>query len=340
MCEHRQFFASCLLKIHVGEDYHMFKFVYAMQNPLLVCLMAVDEVDGSEHALTPSAFHHECVDMWEFTFLAKWSFRYSDDSVFDGATLVEVMTDAIYCSGGRICCDNTWQSLSTLMAILPYTGRGMRNADETAEPVKRAPNFTSEPWMAYPGMWDFINEGADQDCPDSPDEDDVSDHDNEDVALDRMDPDAAVAMLLERRLELGDDGMEDSAAFYRWVLRGGKWTGAKKGVAFDCYKPFALNDTAASDFVDLYPSLKLSASFSIALYGDGAALTLARSWIHRHFFFLAIWMAADCSPAYVFTDADVDAYIEPADLVALASLAVMGSKLAMRVQTIRDIRPR
>jgi hypothetical protein len=340
MCEHRQFFATCLLKVHVGEDYHVFKFVYAMQNPLLVCLMAVDEVDGSEHALTPCAFHHECVDMWEFTFLAKWSFRYSDDCVFEGATSVEVMTDAIYCSGGRICCDSRWQSLSTLMAILPYTGRGMRNADETAEPVKKSPNFTSDPWMAYPGMWDFVKEATDKDFPDSPDEDEGSDHDNDDDALDRMDPDAAVARLLERRFELGDDAMEDSRMFYRWVLRGGKWTGAMKGVAFDCYAPSALHNTAAYDFVDQYPSLKLSASFSIALYGDAAALTFARAWIHRHFFFLAIWMAADCSPAHVFTDADVDSYVEPADLIALATHAVHGSKTAKRLETIRAIRPR
>ena len=146
--------------------------------------------------------------------------------------------------------------------------------------------------------------------------------------------------LLERRFELGDDAKEDWRTYYKWVLRGGKWTGAKKGVAFDCYAPSALCDTEASDLVDHYPSLNMSASFSIQMYGDAAALSLARAWIHRHFYFLGVWMAAHCSYPFAFTDAHVNAYVEPAELSHLAAHAAPGSKLAKRIGTIRAVRPR
>ena len=129
-----------------------------------------------------------------------------------------------------------------------------------------------------------------------------------------------------------------SGGVFCWKLRGGAWCGANRGVAFDCYASYAVQGTEAVEFVATYRTLRNSASFSILAYGDEAALTMARGWIHRMYFLLTLWLVSGCDVAMMFTDDVVAGYEEPVDLSELAERA--DRACLARIAQIRGIMPR
>ena len=189
--------------------------------------------------------------------------------------------------------------------------------------------------MKYPAMWEFLRDAQPEAArrkrakttPDVP-----SVHAD---ALHALPGEDVVAALLLRRAELGDDADDEWRLQFSWKLRGGKWTGDHKGVAFDCYAAYVTKGGLAEDFVACFPLLSMSASWSIALYGDDACLVLARAWIHRMYYFFRIWVDAGSSLAHIYTAGDLLAYVEPLSFVQLAVGA--NSSLAARILQIRSL---
>ena len=95
----------------------------------------------------------------------------------------------------------------------------------------------------------------------------------------------------------------------------------------------------AEDFIGLYASLRASASFSIREHGDANALILARSWIHRLFFFFSMWAdeGYEDKPKH-FSQEELDRYVEPDELRIMAE----GAKAATlaRITQIRVVCPK
>jgi hypothetical protein len=298
--------------------------------------MLATEVEVGERLQAPADFFADSGTMWASSFECTWRCRFSDDGLFDDVVEINVLTNVLHCGSGRMCSDSDWQALASLEAFLPRTtcSRPAKAADESGDGVVE---LVPEAWMHYPAMWEFLTEIVEQKVkrrrngktpPDTADRDGLGP---------RMGGDEAVEELIRRRAELGDDPGEEWRTFFCWKLRGGRWTGENKGVAFDCYAAYALKGTSAETFVSNYAKLRMSGSWSIRLYGDREALVLARAWIHRNFHFLKLWMEGGSRDDHVFSAADVLAYVELPELVALSAEAE--GPLAERIVQLRSLQP-
>ena len=342
MCEHRDFFSRCLLRWH--EDVpneeavvKIFRFVFAYQNPLLVCVVAVEQEEYGQRLVSPADFFNHIGAGWQHKFRSTWCLRYSDDGVFDAARDIEVLPNAMYVSSGCICSASEWQSLASLEQVLPRRSisRPKRAKQDEHEQCEQA---VPEPWMEYPAMWEFLKEKVEvvarrKRFKTTPDHGDDPHHEV------RMDGDQAVAELVRRRVELAkevDD--EELRNSYSVNIRGGKWTGENKGVAYDCYACYAINSSLAAEFVQSFSNVRSSASWSIRAYGDVAAHVLAMAWGHRHHHFLNRWVAVGCPEGHKFSEEDIGLYSEPDALRGLASDAV--GPLADRIRQIREMVPK
>ncbi len=108
--------------------------------------------------------------------------------------------------------------------------------------------------------------------------------------IEGLDLEGLVEELYKRRLELDDRCPADDLPQFEMIIRGGKWTAAKKGVAFDCFATRAKPGIAAR--MMQHYSLQKTSSYAIAKYSEEGAKDLAQCWIDKHAFFLDQWVAS------------------------------------------------
>lgn len=332
MCQHRDYFSQCVLRIKTIWGDTFFQFVFAQQQPRLVCLLELEMKDSPDIVLDPSAFFGLDVDEAEHEFMITWRFRFSDegffpDSMDDISILSRVSIDL--CSG--VSCHGDWEPLQSLVAVLGEVKPTRHGSHEKAE---KEAEFIPEAWMKHPAMWEFVQEvakpvarrvrcktAAPEASPEEP----------------LLPGDEAVRALVERRAELHEDE-EPWREHFVWKLRGGAWTGAHKGIAFDCYAAYVVKGSRAEEFVQCYGSLQRSASWSIRLYGEEQCLVMAKAWIHRMYHFFILWLEGHADETMKFSASDVDSYREPTVFAELATSA--DEVLQKRVRQIRSIVPR
>ena len=192
--------------------------------------------------------------------------------------------------------------------------------------------------MQHLAMWEFVldnmnpkqhalaKKGVMADGVKSSSSSSSSDDDNEKF-------DAAKA-LADRMFELkAYEGIGPEPFF--WVLRGGAWTW-RRGVAYDNYREQARGGLA-SEFCRLH-ALPLSATFSIARYGEEHCLFLLRFWIYRMTFLYSVWYGQGSNEALRFTPAMVVEYRVSAELDAL--LHVPQEETRFRARETCDRLPR
>ncbi len=218
------------LKRAGGDEFY--KVTFCQQSPQFVALLDVAQVDVVDRELSPAEFWGGDVFAWEHSFRNLWTMRFSDDGVFAADCEVEVLTDVMCCGGGLLCSDSAWQPIAALMADLPMRPAERRNGGSAAD---SSLDVVPEPWMKYPATWEFLRDPKEEPAAarrrsskTTPVDGGVGDVDA--LALPGED---AVAALLLRRAELGDDVDEEWKRQFCWKLRGGKWTGENKGEAFD-----------------------------------------------------------------------------------------------------------
>jgi hypothetical protein len=334
LCQWREFFSAAVLKLIRADGCSFVKFVYAQQNPLLVCLLVVQELDIPERHMAPADFRECEVDIFEHHFSIIWKYHYSDGGIFDGCIDLEILPDCMFIGEGFIVSHSQWTSMAVLQASLPAS-RSQPRAAKEEEPTE----FVEEPWMKYAAMWDHVKTINEKSVQKSKK---VHVHEDEDPeSEDEADVEAPDLLslhdrLMARRAELGDDAVEDWRAYYKWALRGGRWLAERTGLAYDCVAAQCLPDTAATDMALTFDNLNKMASFSISKFTEEGALALARLWIHRNYYFLILWLAKDCR-AVPFTVDEVEGYVEPDNA---AVLYTQGGDMATRIDTIRLIVPR
>lgn len=339
VCEHRDFFRRCIFKLcrHAPGGEPTYKIIFAQQNPQLLVLMEVLAGAPMERQMTPSELFSETIE-WDKSFECQWAFRFSDDGVFDGISEVKVLTDMVHSTDGRLHTDSDWQSLGSLEELLPKRRPGARRSSNRAPAEKADADWVPEAWLSYPAMWEFLREPR------------VEPEQRQRRVLKKSAPndprpvsqplqsEDALEALVRRRAEVGESDQE-WRRFFVWKLRGGTWAGAMKGIAFDCYAAYTVKDSGADLFVASYGNLRQSAPWSIRMYGDREALTLAKAWIHRLFYFFNIWQgASECAGgAHQSSMGDAHAYQEPPEFSALAEGAQ--GAFASRVKQIRSMVP-
>ena len=337
MCEHRSHFRGCMLKLvqDGGED-AFFKFAFAVQSPSLVCLVQARLLpEVPEREQSPASFFGGHDIVWQHQFELTWNVRFSDDGIFSGCE-VHVIGELMYLAGGSLVSNDAWQPLASLEAVLPRKPPSRHKPkDEEEEEVDVAP----KDWWHYPAMWEFLTEPAVTNTKKRVRTKAPRPPPAAGGGLDGagMDGEAAAEAFLLRRAELGDDLGAEWREFFRWQLRGGRWTGMHKGIAFDCILASAIRGTEAHVFMSSFVGLNVSASFSLTAYGEEQALILARAWIGKAYAWFRVWQEAGSKLDHEFKAEDLASYAEPADSRALAVEAKGG--LAGRVQQIRKMFP-
>lgn len=319
LAAYRDMLKNSILKVEKAEGVEYFAFAYASQNPVFVCLNRAELVEVSEHLVSPfELFHHEA-GMFDHRFALQWSFVFSDEGLLQDWIGLSLLLHGAS-RDGQLCFDGEWLCISELQKDLP-TARAVA----AAEPKAKKPSSKDavcpavEPWMHHISMWEFvINSVQNQQQPSvkkdlAADDFDLSgsstsSDDDDDEAFD------AARALADRRDELRAlDGMMPD--LFTWNLRGGSWTAAHLGVAYDSYRAFARGGSA-KQFCRLH-RLKKSATFAIARYGERKCLLLVRLWIHRMQFLFQIWHGHGTEAALPFTPALLAEYRVPAEFEAL-----------------------
>ena len=337
VCEHRCFFRGSLWKVKgTGLDKY-FRFVFCMQQPSLIALLSVEKAKVKATAIVGKSKPVGGLHGSKHHFRATWQWRFSDDHIFDPPCQVEVLRGVSSLVGGVMVSSDDWRPLSSFEEELPAKVDTIGKAKVTkVEEEAECGNFVPEPWMKHPAMWEFLKAEAEVFTKKRLHAKTSAAKASGEVGVAKMPGEEAVIKLVEKRVELGVDS-DEANLFFVWQLRGGKWTGEHKGIAFDCYSASIRRGTLAAEYILVYSNLKASASFSIALYGDETALVLARAWIHRHWHFFQLWRAAGGAAIKHFSEAEVKSYSEPEEFQALARDA-KGPLLA-RIAQLRCLVP-
>lgn len=119
------------------------------------------------------------------------------------------------------------------------------------------------------------------------------------------------------------------------VVRGGKYTMHVAGVGGDCERAHAAS-AIAIEWCERY-GLKKSFTAYYSVYTDAEASMLVLGWAHRMQGLFNMRLGRDPT-TFVYTDTDVDSYIEGADFAAWVDLQVKPEVIA-RARQIRAIRP-
>ena len=313
-----------------GGVRHM-RFLFACQKPvwlafvLLVCETDLGEAEQA-HLL------HSGGETWEhsFTMVADvFAFTHQSEAELEETMSISVLGDVVFFDRYRLGSDADWRSLEVVVAQL-----GPMLGEKNCGPQRHnahtpLQNFVTEhPWLldvfgqaparsssrgvAVPARGHVASEG--------------------DAAEEDVDPEAVIAALAEAR-EQWEVEQPKGLEHFTWTIRGGLWTAAHTGLPYDSFRSQASTATG-KDFLRK-KGLHQSATFSLSLYGEPAAATLAKYWVARMAFLLSLDQASD--GCCVYNAIDLAGFQEPDDLVQLASDA-QGSVLA-RITQLRGLKP-
>lgn len=216
------------------------------------------------------------------------SWFYTDENTFETDWDFDILMDCSRCRSSVVRSDSGWRSFADVKPFLPYAASPACHATEVEDkvaPVKRAPEAWEEhPWLL--DMWPDLCFGkeagrSDNDKQRSQAKAASSSADAAEDGTEQNEVDVAAAFdELNARRTLWDAHGDIVCVDFRWKLRGGAWTAAHKGQAFDCFVAECANGLATK-FCKQF-SLLRSASFSINVYSEAHAQQLAEIWCALH----------------------------------------------------------
>lgn len=340
LASNRSMMKRSILRIVTDGGVQYAAFAYASQNPMTVCACKLDVVETIDQFVEPQDLFHGLPNFFEHRFEVSWEFAYSDGDLFAGARDLALLLHSTVRSDGRVYVDGDWSSISHLQQVLPMDLH-VAGDRTTAPPSAKTPVDVGEPWVRDPAMWEFVLErvlpseqnvgkGAEAVPEDSLGGDSASsdDDDGDDIAFD------AKRALVMRRQELAEACAMEPDPFF-WNLRGGHWTAANRGVAYDSYRACARTGSPAR-FCELH-RLPRSATFSIARYSEAACLSLVQLWIHRMTFLYECWFETGSDAPLSFSPERIARYQVPPELEA--QLAAFPELTRRRAGEVRALLP-
>jgi hypothetical protein len=346
VCKNRNFFKDCCFKLTTPHGDIVLKFVFAVQNPLLICFHRLANANvqayssSSSFSAAPRGIFGDMAVTWESEYVCDWNtWIYSDEDTIESAWPLEILTDCQHLGGGRLGSDSRWAPLAE---VVDWLGDVEQPADagKEDEPIPPEPKptddpFTLCPWLLTPEYWSHV-EPQDIDTATASTNKRKRAGGADMTALDFSDlHDMALDQLLIARAALAAVG-DAVGSDVRIVLRGGKWTLAAKGVAYDSvraevYTVLGLRWCALFD-------VNKTASYYISTYGEAVAHRLAALWRHKVQWLLNIWVAEGERDGCYLAFGLLDSYPEPLDAEDLYSHGVVHVKA--RVNMLRALQPR
>lgn len=248
--------------------------------------------------------------------------------------LLEVLTDCVYIGANLAGSDVEWRSWDHVVALLGPSAKGHSKQAVERSSVEK-PNggaFAEHPWLT-----DIFG-----DAPHRPGQstsrlaNDRSAPPPEDVCEEDVDADGVLEALAAAREEFEYVEEVVNREHFACRVRGGLWTAAHRGLAYDSIRGQAVTDTGKAFLKGC--GLPQSATFSINAYGEHGASVLARYWVARCHFLLGLSERSSCAPGERYDEVALASFAEPDEFRALAEDA--GGALAKRVAELRGMQPR
>ena len=139
--------------------------------------------------------------------------------------------------------------------------------------------------------------------------------------------------LLAKRAKMEKEVTVEASAF-SWKVMGGPWAKKHLGVDFNSFRAASCS-ADAQRFCCQY-SLCLSASFTLALYGEAVAQTLAEYWVLKMSYFYQIWCERG-SGKHVFSASEIMGFAEPQGFTNV--LRGADGKIVARMRALQRLLP-
>ena len=323
-----------MLLFHLSSVTQAFKILFALQQPLHVHLSPVREVARVRRRL-------ELEDKsWEERCLAHWPRRFQvdffchvpwTDLPVAREDQISVLSDIVYFDEGLCGSCAQEKPLSQVLAGLPQPRTRSTKAGSQDDAPRARLDAEDELLLQYPWLRGVVQVRCDgtRDARGS-EASSSSAHIPEEMGEELAE--AVFASLATVRETWASDG-----DFPDWkvVVLGGSLQIKHKCVSFDAVQAMPRANSRAEQWAVAFGMGK-TCRFEISLYGMAVAQTLARAYCHKcQWYFLQHEDAADTKP--FFTQADVDAYVEPEAFSELF-LSLSGKSRA-RAQWLRDLHP-
>ena len=329
----RDFFCDTILRFDDGDNGMRYKrLLFACSNPQWVAFLDV-VCDADLGEAEQAVVLHNGGQSWEhmFTILPEFfTFTHLTEGEFFPDTEISVLTNVVYACGYRLGSDADWRPWVAIVAMLgPMNGPGAGEARHNSDHRPTRNFLTEHPWLL-----DVYGESRSRPSSSSGRQA-AGDVEGEAwVEEEDVDPEAVIEALAMARALWEDKQDATDVVHFAWSIRGGAWTAAHRGAAYDSFRSQAVTDRG-KDFLRRH-GLHQSATFSLASYGEGASSVMARYWVARMAFLFSL-EEASVPGKLVFTDAAVGLFHEPVEFVELATEAT--GPLLARVGQLRTIRP-
>ena len=140
-----------------ADGFSTWKFVYGMQNPMVVCLTRLYELPASEPIMRDASLDDMIGNSWDFTFYEDLSnFVYSDDGHFRPEQACWVLPGLCYRRGNHLVADGRWLTLAEVLLMFPTLP-----ANPPAKEVKEESAFEEDIFSRNPWLEDYIKFGED-----------------------------------------------------------------------------------------------------------------------------------------------------------------------------------
>ena len=318
--KHRDAFKECVFKLAAGNEEAFLLFLYAQLNPqlLIVAPLSPKPVFIPDEGDELTSFLQQCVPL-NFGVDFSSSFESGSLSHFVGAEVQVYVLQNMRIMRAGICASNhDWLPLEDcLKTLLPVP-----EPEEKEKKERGTQEVNREVLEKHPLLAQYAPKAKPMPAPVSTSSSSSSSHlpgpplppPAEPPEPDDEELEEVFERLQEKRIAWAAEyGFEEED--FEVILRGGGWTKKhKKVVVNEVRAQCSGSDTPA--WCDLY-DLKKSVTFSIALYGEFAATTIAMAWAHRMQFLYNLYNEAT-TLRVTYTDADYAAYTEQIPFLDLA----------------------
>lgn len=340
MSWNRVFFSTCCVKIIQPDAETFWKFVFGVQNPMMVCMVRLLPLEPVQPLVCCESYEEAWAKSWDHKFQVDWAhFRWSDENVWRGEWPVFILPGATH-AGTEVMADGEWISIEQISTWFPPVPRKSTGAEKPRTVAANASVgdsiFAEHPWLES-----FLQDRRSREAYRGPSSATASlgsaahgeMDDGAGAYQEVVDCEAVMEALLTKRMALGLEQGSASAEFVV-VLRGGPGLFKRTGMAYDEIRGQSANDLAKK-WCEVH---KLNKSFAATLtaYGDEACRILAEAWVARMQWLYDLSQRE--GPEFAFSDAALGGFEEDPKVQRLYDEGNRAVKA--RIATIRGLRPR
>lgn len=343
VCRRREFFAQCVFRFMEDPAEVVYcRPTFIRKNPFVVGFVQLHKVSGDTRS--ESVRGESCnavLSEWNHVFSIDGAFAFTNQGNFGKSWSVSVLTDTFLRPQSVVVSECEWKTLDEIKLLFPDDDPAADegHADEEAVDEGHAEEESVPAWAQLPWLLEHFplyGSGAEATKAKATGSEDnaKAESASEEEVEPLLSAQDVFDALYARRFHWATCG--DEVQDFKVTLRGGNWTSAHTGKAFNEFRGGAVGGEAGS-FCARYRLVKTT-TCAINLYTEEGARALCALWCHRMQWYLDLWRASGREDAFIFAEDDLLEYVEP------EASAPAGQKeaaaFAQRLASIRAIRPR